>query len=193
MVRGLRNEHMSLFKCAAFLAEGQLLSVGMHSGEVRPRPVAAPPPDRSCMQVLRPRLSGQQAQRQRSSRGPLPLCCRLCGSSRMPSALLRTHNEGSEGRRVLGSAAVHRAGPRLSQVRLYHLESGEVVAAGSDAHSAPVSLLQSHSLPGGRPALLSSSRQAPPPPPFPPRPAFPKAGVQSYLLPHYGSFSTMEA
>lgn len=35
MVRSLRNEHMSLFKCAAFLADGQLLSVGMHSGEVR--------------------------------------------------------------------------------------------------------------------------------------------------------------
>lgn len=34
MVRSLRNEHMSLFKCAAFLADGQLLSVGMHSGEV---------------------------------------------------------------------------------------------------------------------------------------------------------------
>lgn len=45
------------------------------------------------------------------------------------------------------------------QVRLYHLESGEVVAAGSDAHSAPVSLMQSHTLSGGRPVLLSSSRQ----------------------------------
>ena len=79
------------------------------------------------------------------------------------------------------SAAVHRAGRCLSQVRLYHLESGEVVASGSDAHSAPVSLLQSHSLPGGRPALLSSSRQAPPPPP-------PRRGSHPRLLLQCGSF-----
>lgn len=36
LVRSLRNEHLSVFKCAAFVDRGELLAVGMHSGEVRP-------------------------------------------------------------------------------------------------------------------------------------------------------------
>ncbi len=40
MVRSLRNEHLSVFKCAAFVDRGELLAVGMHSGEVRLRALA---------------------------------------------------------------------------------------------------------------------------------------------------------
>jgi hypothetical protein len=42
-VRSLRNEHLSVFKCAAFVDQGELLAVGMHSGEVRRAAVPAPP------------------------------------------------------------------------------------------------------------------------------------------------------